>query len=413
MAQNFVNGLVFGGEVQFPAANQSAFGVLETVNPTPVFQGDFTYGLNSQVWSAAVVSGTGATVDTNASRLRIQSGTGSAGYAYITSRRSIRYRAGQGTTALFTPLFSAGIANNVQLWGVGTIAAAAPYDGYFFGYNGISFGIAHYTRGSGVWTAQTNWNGDKCLAGDGTFTLDPTKGVPMMIKYPYLGYGDIEFFAQVPETGRWTLLHIIKYANTVATTQLSNPTLNFLGWTLNSGNTTNKTMYCGSVGVFISGIRSFVGNPKWAMDNYKTNISAETCLLNLRNAATYNGVTNRGLIRLNSISASNTIVNMAVLRLKIGATIGGSPSYTPINGSTADGGVTITSGNSIASVDTAGTTVTGGTYIYNLQIDPQGGQIIDLTPLEIFVAPGETLTISGFAANPATIGVSVNWSEDI
>jgi hypothetical protein len=105
----------------FNPANNSAFGTLETAELTPTFQGDFVYGLNTQLWAAGVVNGTGATVDTDAARLRIQSGTASGGYAWIQPKRPARYRAGQGTVARFTPLFTTGVANNVQLWGMGTI----------------------------------------------------------------------------------------------------------------------------------------------------------------------------------------------------------------------------------------------------------------------------------------------------
>lgn len=402
--------------VRFDQANLSAFGSLEAVEMTPVIQGDFVYGLNTQVWSPAVVSGTGATVDTNASRLRIQSGTNAAGYAYITTRRPVRYRAGQGMAARFTPIFTAGVANSLQLFGMGTLVTNAPYDGYFFGFNGTSFGVVHYIAGTPTWTSQADWNGDKCNGSAGSsFTLNPTYGTPVMIKYPYLGYGNIEFFLQNPTTGRWVLAHTIRYANTTATTQVTNPTLQFIGFTLNSGATSNQIMYCASVGVFISGLRTFANNPKWASDNYKATVTAETNILSLRNATTYNGVPNRGLIRVNSISiggdsASGTVV---IARLRIGATVGGSPSFTPINGSTADGGVTVTSGNSVASVDTAGTTATAGTLIYNLTIAAPGNIIIDLTPFNIFVSPGEILTISGFGTASSTIAVAVNWTEDI
>jgi|WetSurMetagenome_2_1015567.scaffolds.fasta_scaffold27989_4 hypothetical protein len=405
--------------VLFDPSNMSAFGSLEIVDITPVLQGDFVYGLNTQLWSSGSVSGSGAAVDTNASRLRIQGGTNATGFSFITSRRSIRYRAGQGTLARFTPLFTAGVANNIQLWGIGSISSNAPYDGYFFGYNGISFGIAHYNSGTPTWYTQTSdWNGDKVDGSAGTsFTWDKTKGVPVMIKYPFLGYGDIEFFVQNPTTGRWVLVHTIAYANSSTSVQVSNPTLQFIGFTKNSGNTTNQIMYCASVGVFISGMRSFVGNPKWAIDNNKSTITTETNILTLRNATTYNGVTNRGLIRLNSISfggdAGKNTVASATMRLKVNASLGGSPSYTAINGTTADGGVTITSGNSIASYDTAGTTVTGGTHIYNLTVSEPGSTWIDLTPFDIFVAPGETMTFSGFSSSSATITIAVNWTEDI
>jgi hypothetical protein len=143
--------------ILFDPSNLSAFGTLETAELTPVFQGDWVYGLNTQIWQTAVVSGTGATVDTDSARLRIQSGTNSAGYAYILPRRAVRYRAGQGMVARFTPVFTAGAANNIQCWGMGSIASNAITDGYFFMYNGTSFGIGHYIRSAAVaFTAQAS-----------------------------------------------------------------------------------------------------------------------------------------------------------------------------------------------------------------------------------------------------------------
>ncbi len=400
----------------FDPSNMSAFGTLETNEMTPVIQGDFVHGLNTQIWATPVVSGAGATVDTDAARLRIQSGTSATGYAYVLSRRPVRYRAGQGTTARFTPIFDPGQANSLQLWGMFSMESNLPYDGYFFAHNGTDFGIAHYVRGVMSFVAQADWNGDKADTSlGGTFQYDHEKGTACMIKYPYLGFGNITFWIQNPDTGRWRMAHMIKYGNTTNTTQLSNPNLYFGGFILNTGNTTNMTMYLGSVGVFLSGQRSFVSNPKWSRDNYKAGITAETNLLSLRNCTTYNGTTNRGMIRLNSISvgANAAAGSVVVLRLRIGATLGGAPSYTTVNGTTADNGVTITSGNSITSVDTAGTTATGGTLLYSITLAAPGNSVIDLTPFDLFVAAGEILTISGFSTANATIAAAVNWTEDI
>jgi len=406
--------------VQFDASNLSPFGTLEVGELTPVIQMDFVYGINSQTGLATTANS--ATVDTNLGRLRLQSGTNSAGSGIFNSRKTAKYRAGQGMVARFTGVFATGTANNTQIVGVGSSA-----DGYFFGYNGTTFGILHRNSGTGslvdTWIAQSSWNGDKA---DGTgasaFTWNKQLGNVMMIKYPYLGYGDINFFVQDPVTSRFILVHTIRYANTLATVEASNPNLFFYAQNLNSGNTTNLTMYVGSASVFISGKRSFVGNPKWATNNSKTGITAETAILNLRNATTYNTVTNRGLIRLNSITigATATAASIVTIKLKVGATIGGSPSFTTINGTTADNGVTITSGNSISSVDTAGTT-SGGNYIFNLTVavgggsatDGGNGAVFDLTPYEIFVAPAETLSITGTATTTAGIAVGVSWSEDI
>lgn len=387
--------------VSFNPANQSAFGTLETAELEPVVQLDFVYGINTQTGVSTVANS--ATVDTSSSRLRLQTGTNSAGSAIFRSRRTAKYRPGQGITARFTPVWTTGVANSTQIWGIGQ-----GNDGYFFGYNGTSFGILHRNNGGDTWVAEASWNGYL------DFTWNKTFGTPVMIKYPYLGYGDITFYVQNPTNGGWVLVHTIRYANTSATVELSNPNVYFYGQALNSGNTSNLTMYCGSVGIFLSGKRSFVGNPKWSVDNNKTGVTTETNILTLKNATTYNTVSNRSLIRLSSLSISSSAANgVAVFRLKINSTLGGSPSYTTVNGTTGDGGATITSGNSITSYDTAGTTVTGGTYIFGITVDNPNSNTIDLEQYNFFVAPGETLTVSGFSTISSTMGVAINFTEDI
>jgi hypothetical protein len=385
----------------FNPAYLSAFGTLETGELEPIVQLDFVSGINIQTGVSTTANG--GTVDTNGSRLRLQTGTNAAGSAIFRSRRVIKYRPGQGINARFTPIFTTGVANSTQIWGLGQ-----EVDGYFFGFNGATFGILHRNNSVDTWIPTASWNGTL------GFTWNYTFGTPVMIKYPYLGYGDIIFFVQDPATSRWKAAHIIRYANTTATTQVTNPNLYFYGQVINSGNTSNLISYCGSVGVFLSGKRSFIGDPKWTADNSKTGITTETNLLSIKNATTYNGVTSRSLIRINSVSVSSSAASgNGVFRFKIGATLGGSPSFTTINGTTADNGVTITSGNSIASYDTAGTTVTGGTYIYGLGIDNPNSQVVDLEKYNIFIAPGEVLTISGFSTISSSMGVVVNWSEDI
>lgn len=394
--------------VQLGQENLSPFNDLISVTLTPLVQVDFVYGVNSQQGSAAIVTtGVG---DSDVGRLRLQTGTGAAGSAIYTSRRPAQYRPGQGLVFRGTCVFATPAASSIQLSGAGYAT-----DGYFFGFNGAMFGVAHRNNSATpTWVAQTEWNGDKC---DGTgvsgFNWDKTKGVPVQIMFPYLGYGNITFWVQNPTTSRWILCHTIRYANSSATPQVLVPDVAIRYEVTNTGNTTNLTMYAGSAAIFMCGDYSLLGKPKWAADSNKAAITTETNLLSIRNATTYNTVTNRGLIRVNSVSFSSTANNgVAILRFKIRATVGGSPSYAATNGTTADNGVTITSGNSMASTDVAGTTVSGGTYIFNMTIGSPGNDIIDVQALSIFVAPGETLTISGFSTASTTMGVGVNWTED-
>jgi hypothetical protein len=387
-------------------SNVSAFGDIITVGLTPVIQLDFVYGINTQTGTTSV--NTTGVADTNASRLRMQTGVGAAGAATFQSQRIARYRSGEGMVARFTAVWTNNAENSEQIVGVGNTQV-----GYFFGYNGTEFGLIIRNGGTDNWIAQTAWNGDKC---DGTgasaFNWNKTFGNVMMIQYPYLGYGAIKFWVQNPITGAWILCHTIQYPNTSASVQLSNPSFPFYANVVNTGSTTNLIMYVGSVGLFISGEREFLG-AQWATDSLKNTITTEINLLNLRNCTTYNGVTNSGLIRLRSISTVTDNGNgIATIRLKTGVAIGGSPSFTTINGTTADQGATITSGNSISSVDVAGTGTTGST-IFNICLARNSNVVYDLTPFNIFIAPSQTLTVTAASAASASIQVALNWNEDV
>jgi len=406
MAQSPIGVNILSNVVSIGGSNVSAFNDLNVAAFTPVIQLDFIYGINTQTGTSSVT--TTGVVDTSSGRLRIQTGIGAAGAGTFQSQRIARYRAGQGMCARFTGVWTTSAASSTQVIGVGNTQI-----GYFFGYNGTAFGISIRNGGSDSWIAQTAWNQDKC---DGTgasgFNWNKTLGNVMQIQYPFLGYGDIKFFVENNATGAWILCHVIQYTNSSAVLQLSNPSFPFYANATNAGSTTNLTMYVGSVGVFISGVREFLG-AQWATDSLKNTITTEANLFNLRNCTTYNTVTNTGLLRIRSISASTDNGNgLATIRLKTGVTIGGSPVFTPINGSTGDNGVTITSGNSISSVDVAGTGTTGTTF-FNICLSRNSNNWFDLTPFNLFIQPAQTLTVTAFSAASASIQVALNWNEDV
>jgi hypothetical protein len=396
--------------ILFDSSNLSPFGDLIANELTPVFQTDAIYGLLTQQVSNTI-SGTGALVDTNAGRYRIQSGTtATTGSAILTSAYPIRYRAGQGVIARFTTAFTTGLANSVQEIGVGNTV-----DKYAFGYNGTTFGILHRNNGSDTWIPQSTWNGDKVDGTAGTsFTLNPTFGNVCQIVYPFLGYGNITFFIENPNTGRLVLVHSIRYANTTATIQISNPALNFWARSANTGaNTTNLTIYVGSVGIFVAGKKEYIAG-QFAADNLKTAITTELNVLSIRNCTTFNGQPNKAIVRISKISiASDGGNGIARIRVRKGTTLGGTPAFTTISGTTGDNGVTITSGQSVCSQDTAGTTVTGGTVQFNTTCARNGNSVVDVSDDNLFIYPGETMTFSALAQVSSDVAVSASWDEDI
>jgi hypothetical protein len=383
-----------------------AFGDIMVAEKTPVVQMDFVYGIHPQLGTSTVTNS--GSVAASAGLLVLQSSNNANGTATFFSVAPARYRPGQGISARFTTVFSSGVVASTQIAGMSDNG-----DGYFFGYNGTSFGILHKNRGVETWVPQASWNGDTCDGnGPSAFNWNKQTGNVLQIVYPYLGYGNIKFYVQDNATSRFILAHTIRYNNTYAHTQLSNPSLKFKAYVGNSGNTANRTLSIGSVGVFLNGKREYLG-PQFGVSNIKTSVSSEQSIFAIRNATTYNGVVNTGVLRLRSLSFSNDN-GTAIGRMRIikGATIGGSPVFTPVRGTTADNGVTITSGESVASFDVAGSTGTGGYTVYNMQSSRNTSSDVDLTPYNIYITPGETVIFGAECASNTSFGVSVNWNED-
>ena len=121
-------------------AQKSAFGAQSVAELTPIFQGDFSYNINNKLWVNHSVKGA-ASVDTN--RLKLSTGAAAQQSATIFSKKAIKYHPGQGGLARFTALFTTGVASSQQIIGLGDSG-----DGYFFGYNGVDFGILRRVGGT-------------------------------------------------------------------------------------------------------------------------------------------------------------------------------------------------------------------------------------------------------------------------
>lgn len=117
----------------------SAFGEALTAQLTPLAQLDFSDGLSASTVRRVVGAGT---VTASGTLAVAATGASASSRASLASRRALMYRAGQGALARFTAIFTAGVANSTQLAGPGDDS-----DGFFFGFNGTSFGIARRTGG--------------------------------------------------------------------------------------------------------------------------------------------------------------------------------------------------------------------------------------------------------------------------
>lgn len=394
----------------------TAFGEISVAEVSPVIQIDFVYGVNA-VTTKTATTGTGSVSNGNG-MVSVSTGASASSSAVVYSARNLKYRPGQGALIRFTALFTTGVANSRQVAGIGF---STLNDGLFFGYDGTDFSICNVTSGSWDCIPQTSWNVDVMDGTGGTNNpsgqlLDPTKGNVFQIKYQYLGFGALYFYVEDSETGDFVLVHIIKYANNNTVPSLYNPSMPLVWAAVNDTNTSNLVVKGASGMAGVEGIRALLG-PRHGESQTSTTVTTEIASFTLKNATTYNTIENGALVRIRSLTfGSNTGGagnGVTYLRIVKDATLGGTPVFTPHDGSTSDNGVTITSGNSVVSVDKAGTTVTGGNLEWNAIVAVGNSMAEDVTDLDLYIAPGETLTFSIESTQSATVGVGMTWSEDL
>ncbi len=103
---------------------------------------------------------------TNANQLgTVSTGAAANSSGQIETTERVRYVPGHGNRARFTAGFTTGVANSTQIAGIGDES-----NGFFFGYNGTSFGILHRKDGAPEIRTLTVTSG----ANDGTGTDDIT-----------------------------------------------------------------------------------------------------------------------------------------------------------------------------------------------------------------------------------------------
>jgi len=124
------------------------FGSIHTESLTPVFQSDAVYGLNPFTTSSTTghsvtpgAANSGSATGT-ANRFVVSTGTTQFSFATIQSRKRLRYRPGQGVVGRFAGGFSTPAASSITVIGFGTAES-----GFYFGYNGTSYGILYVTGG--------------------------------------------------------------------------------------------------------------------------------------------------------------------------------------------------------------------------------------------------------------------------
>lgn len=375
--------------------NIDAFGNLATTSITPVLQLQFPYNINTDL---ATTSVTGSGSVTHSVPFAVCSTTATtSSSAALRSKDSLHYGPGQGGLCMFTAIFTLGRADSVQEIGLGDETNAL-----LFTYNGSSFAINRRSNGSDNYINQSSWNVD-IMDGTGPsrMVLDPTKGNVYKIQYQWLGFGAINFFIENQATGKFQLVHTIKYTNQYTTTTILNPSMPYRMYVANTSNNTNIVLKSGSCGLFVEGNRTD-NNIINSIYNSKSSITTRLNIIDIKVNTTFNSITNRKTVKLRKICIANTSNSNGIFYLTLNPTLGGSPSYTDINTNT-----------SVVSYDTAGTTISNGKEILTVYLNGNTQEIVDLDSLNFFLNPGDILSINSASLGSAiTASASFTWNED-
>lgn len=379
--------------IQTPA-NTSAFGDLAVTSITPIVQLQFPYIINPDI-TDTVVTGSGTV--THSVPFAVCSTTAATNStANLQSKNSLHYSTGQGGQVVFTAIYTTGVTGSQQEVGLGDTI-----NGFFFGYVDSVFGIIHRNNSSDTFIPKSTWNYDKMDGtGSSKMTLNPTKGNVYKIQYQWLGFGAINFFIENSTLGTIVLVHKIIYSNLNTVTSLLNPSLPLWIKAINTTNNTNIVVKSGSMGAFIEGLNVDTGLVN-AIGNAKTGVTTELNILTIRNNSTFNGIINRKQVVPLFFSTTTTGTKDCTWRIKLNATLGGSPSYTNINAT-----------SSVVSYDVAGTTVTGGRLITQFFTQGNTNAQIDFNTIKVNLNKGDTYTISASSDGTAIApSCAITWSE--
>jgi hypothetical protein len=386
-----------------PTGSRAAFGANLVSQETVRVNLTFPYNIVNTRAASTAVTGSGTITYSNG-KVQLNTTATVSSSASLQSRENIRYVPGQGVIARFTAIFTTGVANSQQEIGIGNAT-----DGFFFGYQGASFGIFRRAAGVDTFVARASWNGDDKFDGTGpsSATHDPTKGSPYMIQYQWLGFGAIKYYIEDPTTGEFVLVHTILYANANTDTSIRNATLPLWAKVSNTTNNTAITLATASMSAITEGVGDWQGNEvRNTFSAVATGVPTTGArVFGIQNKATnvLGGTnTNRVPIHLDNINIRSATANDMYVTLYLNPTTT-TPTWTDLNTNT-----------SVMQTDVAGTvTGAGGTALMTFSLAGGNTLFQQIADFNIRIYPGEYLYAVAFAES-GTIGcrVSLGWHEE-
>ncbi len=260
---------------------------------------------------------------------------------------------------------------------------------------------------------QADWNSDKMNGtnDDGTnptkMTLDISKGNVYEVQFQWLGFGEIIFSIENENTGHFHPVHRIKYTNTNTVPSMQNPTLPLYIAVKNGATTTDINIQTSSMAVFTEGIvdETNQGLPNSTAATLSGDLTTETAIFAVKSKPIFQNVENRveWAPKIFTVSGKGAgAAKFTTIRATVDPVLGGNPVFTDISTAT-----------SIMAIDTAGTTLTGGSVVATFEFgaDFTPGPI-DLTTFTVNQPPGTLIVFSAeIDGGTSDIDAGLIWRE--
>ncbi|MFV2055411.1 MAG: hypothetical protein ACC707_03045 [Thiohalomonadales bacterium] len=372
----------------------STFDEVATFTRRATIQMAFDYIINPALVNTTLIGGATATQANSMAVLSTSAAISTS--VTITSDGAVRARPGQEVVAILSGVFTLGIAGSEQLLG-----AANTDNGFFFGYNGASFGVMRRSNSVDTWVAQSAWNIDP-LDGTGPsgMVLDTTQGNMYRIAFSS-GFVGTSYQIYNPVEAKFITVHIASYIASVPV--LGVASLNLWCQAQNTSNATDIILKVANASAFTDQVLAPLG-VKGVVDNVKLSVGTTlTNIISIRSKATFAGKANYIGALLMFYSGAADGNQSSEIELVFNGVLGGTPvwnDYDPLA--------------SVMEVDTAGTTVTGGRRAFANLIAATGSFGQDLSFLQLIINAGDMVTVAGKASQANTdLNVSIIWIEDI
>lgn len=372
----------------------TVFGETVVGQRIPSISAQFMYGIDTR--AADDLSANGGNISFANAMLSINSGTASNGDGLIQSKGSVRYIPGHESYAFFTTVFDEPAADNTMKAGL-----FEESNGFWIGYIDTTFGFCRVRDGVENFIAIDDFDIDIVTGHNQyNFILDPQKGNVWKISYGYLGFAIITLEV-LTSNGQWMRVHTIKYPNMYTVTHITNTYLPLRGRSINSGNTTNKSVKIGSVsaGIIDGGSQEITGR-RFSASLPAVSTGTDTLLVLFRNKSTFNSIENHIQGFLDRVSFSTDGAAATTIKILKNPVITNTPTWTDVDAN-----------NSTHEYSTDATlTLTSAEQVIAFELFKTQNYVEKVREYNINLYPGETAAFIATGNN--SVKMSINWTEN-